>query len=177
MIPHLAFMLTGAGAALANHLWQSTLFGVAAWLTASQLRRNRAHIRHSIWLAASVKFLIPFSLLVDLGGLLQRPQLPPLSLQPTLSSAMTVVGQPFSGLPAHSLTLPQHATVLPEVLAGVWLCGIATVLLIWCTRWREVHRALHRAVSVKGGREFELLRRLEALVKVPRHIPMLRSVT
>jgi bla regulator protein blaR1 len=176
MIPHLAFVLTGSGAAVANHLWQSTIFGVAAWLTASQLRRNRAHVRHAIWLAASVKFLIPFSLLIDLGGLLRRPQHPPLLLQTTLSSAMSVVGQPFSGLPAHSLTLPEPTSVLPEIFAGVWLCGIATVLLIWCTRWRKIYRALHRAVPVKSGREFELLRRLETLAKVRRRIPMLRSV-
>jgi bla regulator protein BlaR1 len=180
MIPHLAFMVTGVGAAVANHLWQSSVFAVAAWLTALQLRRNRAHVRHGIWLAASVKFLIPFSLLIDLGGLLRKPQHPLLSSQTTLSSAMSVVGQPFSGLPAHAInaqSLPEHLTVLwPEVLAGVWVCGMVTVLLIWCTRWRKIYRALHQAVPVKSGREFELLRRLETLVKVRRHIPMLRSV-
>jgi bla regulator protein blaR1 len=179
MIPHLAFMVTGAGTAVANHLWQSSVFGAAAWLTALQLRRNRAQVRHGIWLAASVKFLIPFSLLIDLGGLMRKPQRPPLSLQTTLSSAMSVVGQPFSGLPAHPMnaqSLPGHFTVLlPEVCAGVWVCGIVTVLLIWCMRWRKIYRALHRAVPVKSGREFELLRRLETLAKVRRHIPMLRS--
>jgi bla regulator protein BlaR1 len=179
MIPHLAFMVTGAGTAVANHLWQSSVFGAAAWLTALQLRRNRAQVRHGIWLAASVKFLIPFSLLIDLGGLMRKPQRPPLSLQTTLSSAMSVVGQPFSGLPAHPMnaqSLPGHFTVLlPEVCAGVWVCGIVTVLLIWCMRWRKIYRALHRAVPIKSGREFELLRRLETLAKVRRHIPMLRS--
>jgi bla regulator protein blaR1 len=180
MIAHLDFMVTGVGAAVANHLWQSSVFGVAAWLTALQLRRNRAHVQHGIWLAASVKFLIPFSLLIDLGGFLRKPQHPPLSLQTTLSSAMSVVGQPFSGLSAHpmnSQSLLEHFTVpLPEVLAGVWVCGIVTVLLIWCTRWRKIYRALRRAVPVESGREFELLRRLETLAKMRRHIPMLRSV-
>ncbi len=180
MIPPPSFMLTGAGAAVANHLWQSSVFAVAAWLTALQLRRNRAHVRHGIWLAASVKFLIPFSLLIDLGGFLRKPQHAPLSLQTTLSTAMSVVGQPFSGLPAHSMnaqSLPEHFTVLlPEILAGVWVCGMVTVLLIWCTRWRKIYRVLHRAVPVKSGRELELLRRLETLAKVRRHIPLLRSV-
>ena len=54
--------------ALANHLWQSTLFAVAAWLLTLALRNNRAAVRHAVWLAASVKFLIPFSLLMSLGG-------------------------------------------------------------------------------------------------------------
>ena len=53
---------------LANHLWQSTLFAAVAGLLNLALRQNRAQTRYSLWLAASVKFLIPFSLLVDLGG-------------------------------------------------------------------------------------------------------------
>jgi bla regulator protein blaR1 len=179
MISHLAFMVTGVGAAVANHLWQSSLFGGAAWLTVLQLRRNRAHVRYAIWMAASVKFLIPFSLLIDLGGFLRKPQHAPLSLQTTLASAMSVAGQPFSGLPTHPTnahSLPEHFTMpLPEVCAGVWVCGIVMVLLIWCTRWRKIYRLLHRAVPVNSGREFELLRRLETLAKVRGHIPMLRS--
>jgi bla regulator protein blaR1 len=180
MIPHPVFMVTGVGAAVANHLWQSSVVGVAAWLTALQLRRNRARVRHGIWLAASVKFLIPFSLLIDLGGFLRTPQHAPPSLQTTLSSAMSVVGQPFSAFPAHPMnvqSLPDRLTVLlPEVFVGVWVCGVVTVLLIWFTRWRKIYRALQRAVPVKCGRELELLRRLETLAKVRRHIPILRSV-
>jgi bla regulator protein blaR1 len=180
MIPHPAFTVTGVVAAVANHLWQSSVFGVAAWLTALQLRRNRAHVRYGIWLAASVKFLIPFSLLIELGGLLRTPQHAPHSLQTTLSSAMSVVGQPFTGLPARPMnaqSMAEHFTVLlPEVFVGIWVCGMVTVLLIWCTRWRKVYGALRRAVPVKSGREFELLRRLETLAKVRRQIPMLRSV-
>ena len=52
-------------AIVANHLWQSTLFAVAAWLLTLALWNNRAAVRHAVWLAASVKFLIPFSLLVS----------------------------------------------------------------------------------------------------------------
>ena len=102
MTGHLAYMVTGIGAAVGNHLWQSTVFAVSAWLMALQLRRNRANVRYGLWLAASVKFLIPFSLLIDLGGFLRKPEHAPLSLQTTLSSAMGVVGQPFSGLPAQT---------------------------------------------------------------------------
>lgn len=53
--------------ALAHHLWQSTAcLGLAVLLT-SALRRNRAYIRYWVWLAASAKFLLPFSALVYLG--------------------------------------------------------------------------------------------------------------
>jgi hypothetical protein len=49
---------------LENHLWQSTLFGCMVALLTLVLRRNRAAVRHGLWLAASVKFLVPFSLLI-----------------------------------------------------------------------------------------------------------------
>jgi len=45
---------------LANHLWQSTVFAAVAGLLALALRNNRAQVRYWLWLAASVKFLIPF---------------------------------------------------------------------------------------------------------------------
>jgi len=45
---------------LANHLWQATLCVAAAWLLTLAFSRNRAAVRYWIWLAASVKFLIPF---------------------------------------------------------------------------------------------------------------------
>ena len=46
---------------LSNHLWQSTLFFVAAWPLTLALRKNRASVRYWIWFAASMKFLIPLS--------------------------------------------------------------------------------------------------------------------
>jgi len=54
-------------AALLDHLWQSTLFAICAWSLAWVLRENGAHLRHAVWVVASIKFLIPFSLLTMLG--------------------------------------------------------------------------------------------------------------
>lgn len=52
---------------LATHLWQSTIVGLLAWMLTLVLRRDRAAARHLVWLAASVKFLVPFALLTSLG--------------------------------------------------------------------------------------------------------------
>ena len=57
--------------AVANHLWQSTIFAAAAMLLTLPLRSNSASARYWIWLAASVKFLVPFSLLVSAGSFLE----------------------------------------------------------------------------------------------------------
>ena len=53
---------------IANHLWQSTFFAAVAGLLTLALRNNRASVRHWVWLAASWKFVVPFSVLISLGG-------------------------------------------------------------------------------------------------------------
>ena len=74
-----------------NHLWQSTIFAISAGLLTLAVRKNRARIRHSIWLAASLKFLIPFSLLVSAGSHLRWSNPP----APRVSRAIQQISQPF----------------------------------------------------------------------------------
>lgn len=64
--------LPGGFLPVANHLWQSTLIAGIAGLLTLLLRNNRAHARYCVWLAASAKFLVPFSLLMLVGGLVGR---------------------------------------------------------------------------------------------------------
>ena len=42
-----------------DHLWQSTIFAVAAGLLTVVFRRNGAHVRYWLWISASLKFSIP----------------------------------------------------------------------------------------------------------------------
>ena len=51
---------------LTNHLWQSTLFAAAIALLVPAFGTNRANIRYWLWFSASLKFLLPFTLLVSL---------------------------------------------------------------------------------------------------------------
>src|ERR1051325_2310448 len=64
---------------LLNHLWQSTLVAGAAWLACRTLLKTHSpRVRFGVWLAASVKFLIPFAVFIDIGHWLgARPFLPP----------------------------------------------------------------------------------------------------
>lgn len=55
-------------AAVIDHLWQSTLFAVVAWVLTLALKRNRAATRYWVWFAASMKFLAPLAVLVAIGG-------------------------------------------------------------------------------------------------------------
>jgi len=88
---------------LLNHLWQSTLVAVVAWLATLALRRERAAVRYGVWLAASLKFLVPLAWLTTLGARIGwRPvvvasfahsrTLPP-KLAPTGAVVMPVVAE------------------------------------------------------------------------------------
>lgn len=157
--------LTSLGPALANHVWQSTAFGFLAWLLTLFLRRNQARVRYAIWMAASIKFLIPFSLLISAGNLLPHPRQP---LAPLVYSTMDVVEQPFAtdATPTteavHAQTARERAeALLPACLGTLWLLGVGTVLLGWGHRWRIVSRSARQALPAIEGRELKILRRLE----------------
>jgi hypothetical protein len=49
------FWKEGWSAAIVNHLWQSTLAMLVAWLLTLVLKRNQARTRYWIWMAASLK--------------------------------------------------------------------------------------------------------------------------
>lgn len=154
------------GPALANHLWQSTAFAFLVCLLTLALRRNRARVRYALWLTASIKFLVPFSLLVSVGYLLPHPKQP---IAPAIYSAMDVVEEPFVAESAPLVTSPTHVptskgqaeAVLFAYIGALWIVGFVTVLALWWNRWRVLSMSLHHAMPANEGREFEILRRLE----------------
>ncbi len=130
-------------AIVANHLWQSTLFAVAAWLLTLALRNNRAAVRHAVWLTASVKVLIPFSLLVSLGGQVGWRTAPALDNR-QWSVAIEQIGVPFGAGVAAERPSPESAPVarwISAVMFGGWACGFAASILFWVRCWRRVRVA------------------------------------
>src|SRR5712675_2222885 len=151
--------------ALGNHLWQSTLFAIAAGLLTFVLRKDHARTRYWLWLAASLKFLIPFSLLIGLGTYLPWSR-GSVGTNAGMYLAMDEVSEPFTPIapmapqPAPA-TVPSLIHLLPTLLAAGWLCGFLIVLLVWYARWRRVAAAVREASPLREGREVETLRRLE----------------
>jgi uncharacterized protein (TIGR03435 family) len=130
---------------LANHLWQSTLFAAVAGLLTLALRNNHARTRHWIWLTASVKFLIPFALLVGIGSQLGWRTAP---ASPQVSLVIDEISQPFTTPPTaapRSMAIPVQSRV-PAILFAAWLCGFAGVISSWCIQLRRI-RATVRAAS------------------------------
>src|SRR5579863_7273288 len=110
-------MIPAAFIPLASHLWQSTLFAVALGLLTLALRPNRARVRYSLWLAASYKFLLPFSWLVSFGNHFQWRAAP--AIVPSTFTAVAEVASPpifLSELPA--VRPAPHP--MPWLLYAIW---------------------------------------------------------
>jgi hypothetical protein len=132
------------------HLLESTLFAGAVWLATLALRRNRARIRHVLWMAASLKFLLPFALLVSLGSHAARrdsASVPPPQMRFVLADA--VPPMPLSA-PTHR-ALPAQSDWLPPILWAVWLGGCIAILTRWYVRWRRAARELRGAEPWRGS--------------------------
>jgi len=146
--------------ALTNHLWQTTLFVLGAAIVAAALRKNGAHVRHAIWIAASVKFLVPFSIIMSLGSALSASR--PLATTWTtatpppsdLAVAVDRVTQPFTSdifvettprAAVGSLSRPERFAI---AFTGVWACGFVIVVLIRLRGWQRVRAAVRASVPL-----------------------------
>ena len=154
---------------LFDHLWQSTLFAAAAALLTLAFRRNRAQVRYWLWLAASIKFLIPFAALLWIGTRIE--------LMPIERSGQAIIGfldnaaQPFSqpepdrvNLRGRPLPPPPPKPLMAfaaRSLTVIWPAGSLVLLLVWAIRWRRVARTVRAASAITDGAILDTLRRLE----------------
>ena len=162
-------MLLPLAPALGNHLWQSTLFALTAGLLTLFLRRNHARVRYALWLAASLKFLLPISLLVAFAIHLTRTQAP-IEAPVSVFVAIKKASQPFSQAIEEGSS---HTTqFFPALLGGIWLCGTGLVTTVWFFRWRRIGTALRMGVPLHAGREVQALRRIERLAGIKAPIQM-----
>jgi uncharacterized protein (TIGR03435 family) len=139
---------------IANHLWQSTLFAGIAGLLTLLLRNNRPHVRYCLWLAASAKFLVPFSLLMLFGGLVGRHS----AVMPAPARVPLIVEQvnePFvAGLPPAPAAIPRASkpaiSAVPAIVA-LWAIGCGAFVFSWCIRWRRMRGVVHAGSPIPLG--------------------------
>ena len=146
-------MTPGVPSALMNHLWQSTLFVIVVWLATLALRKNSARVRCWLWTAGSVKFLVPFSMLVGLGERFQW-RAAPAAVQPAVSFVMQDILAPAVVVIAAPASVPQSAPVLPWLLLTVWALGSAVVLMSWWRQWLPLRSALRDATPVRLNAQY-----------------------
>jgi bla regulator protein BlaR1 len=139
-------------AQLTNHLWQSTLFAVVAGLLTVALRKNRAHVRFWLWFSASLKFFVPFALLMSLGSHLEWAPARKIATQiapPAVSFTMEQITQPFPTLP---ITPSTRGTLdwVPVAILGVWTVGFTIIALARFRAWLRVRKPVGQTIVFCG---------------------------
>src|SRR6516162_1542147 len=120
MIDHyLSTWWNAAAPAIGNHLWQSTLVALVAAALTIAVRKHNARIRYFLWLAASAKFLIPFSFLISLGQSLSWRSFGSAPQKPDAFDVIEQIGQPFAQ--AATQVAPPHIISATPAASVHWL--------------------------------------------------------
>jgi bla regulator protein BlaR1 len=154
--------------ALMTHLLQSTAFAGGAWLLTLALRRYPARVRFWVWMSASIKFLVPFALLINLGTRWAKPQ----PLHTVFYTVIEEFNQPFAKAqptafgPMTSTHSLQENPWFIWTLAGVWACGSLLMLLRWARQWRSARRMVSDGRPLYEGPEVAALRSGESEARI-----------
>jgi bla regulator protein blaR1 len=140
--------ISGTLGPVTDHLWQSTIFALAAALLTLAFRSNRAQVRYWLWLSASIKFLVPFALLMSFGsslwdGLASR-NIATEFVAPAVSLTVVQITQPFSDTISFVSAAPHPTDWIHIAIFAVWACGFATIALMRLRGWVRI-RAVVRA--------------------------------
>jgi uncharacterized protein (TIGR03435 family) len=127
---------------LSNHLWQSTVFAVMAGLLTLAFRKSRAQVRYWLWFSASVKFLIPFSILLALGSSLGRSRTASSVAVPPITYTVVQIAEPFPPSPPSAPMTPSHSDWIPITVVSLWACGLAAIGLIRLRGWLRIRAAV-----------------------------------
>jgi uncharacterized protein (TIGR03435 family) len=153
--------------ALVNHLWQSTVVVLIARLLTWTLRSDQARTRYGVWMIASVKFLIPFSLLIAAGESFRTAVATPIE-RPGLAAVMGQITQPFSQpgsaadqLDKAHLAAGHYANLLSVILVAVWLGGFLVIVFSWVRGWWGIRAAVRASSPMQ--------------LKLPAQVPVLCS--
>ena len=133
-----------------NHLWQSTLFAIAAGLLTLAFRSNRAQVRYWLWLAASLKFLIPIAPLLSLGANFVSRSTPARAVAPA-PFAITM-GQIVEPIPQPAAPVRRPAKPARDwtgiAIISMWSLGFLAIA-IWRLRgWLRVRSAIRASSPI-----------------------------
>lgn len=156
-----------------DHLWQSTLFVACAWLLTKALRKEGAQLRYWLWFAASVKFLIPASLLTGLGSYLGAHAVSPVPAG-SLLLAVQQVAAPLMTPAAYRLAEAPVASDLARWVIFVWATGCVGLMIRWWMQWRRAHDLVRSAVSAGSFESVPVMK--SARLREPGVVGILRPV-
>lgn len=159
------------------HLWQSTVFALFVWALALAMRNCPARVRFSLWMAGSIKFLLPFAFLAALGSHL--PQTHSRSLMnPKVYTVVQQMGQPIVSMPfqraEHPMAGHEHTNGRTTYicLVGAWILGAFFTLIRLARQGWAAHCLVRKALPIEYGREVNALREIIARTRISKPIPI-----
>ncbi len=137
---------------LTNHLWQSTVFALAVAALTIFFRKSGAHVRYWLWFSTSIKFFVPFAMLIALGRQMQWAPTVREAAPPAISAAMVRVSEPFlEGVSSVLPVRPSRARTIDwfgVVLPAVWACGFLAIALIRIRLWWRIRNVVSTCTSL-----------------------------
>jgi len=131
--------------AVLDHLWQSTLVALVLGVLTFLFRNNSAGVRYGLWFAASVKFLIPFSLPALLGRAFFPHTVPDASMK--MLARIETVTVPFAaGVPVLARPEP-HPMPWALIAVAIWALGFIAIVAFWLAQWARL-TAIARSAKV-----------------------------
>ena len=137
--------------AIASHIWESTIFALAAGLLTLMLRQNSASVRYWIWFAAAAKFLVPLAALSAVANRIPLPQWPQ-GASDALQTATVVF---------RTASLPAVTGTTSALLLAVWFIGASLYISRVMWRWQRVTADARRSMPMIDGIVHDTFRRLE----------------
>jgi bla regulator protein blaR1 len=162
---------------IVTHLLESTACAGVAAILAYALRHAHGRTRHTIWLCASLKFLVPFSLLAAAGSyaggwIASSPE------------AQTVARWLSRSMPRWSIDVSSNIAGADTLAIGrlgffavtlLWVAGAAALAGWRWRQWREISALVAEARPLVSGREADVFRRVRRSPRQPRPIALLQS--
>lgn len=139
--------------AFTSHLWQTTFFAFAVALLTVAFRRNRAQVRYWLWLSGSLKFLIPFALLTNLGSHLEWvPAANRMATQiksPAVAYTLEQIRQPlFPESAPLTPSSPESIHWIPVAFLAAWMAGFLTIVAIRLRIWFRIRAVVRKSIAI-----------------------------
>ena len=158
---------------LLAHLWQSTLFALVLMPVLLLLRRAPARLRYSIWLVASLKFILPSAALVALAGrFFAVPEVHLSAATFGFAGLLELVRSLLNGPVAAISTAVAGRHWLLVAMSTLWLAGTLGCAGLWFFRRRRFASHLHAAVLTTRGPAARLLEKTRQRLAIRRPVAL-----
>src|SRR6185295_11213533 len=98
------------------------------------------------WFTASVKFFVPFSLLMGLGG--QWASTTETFATETVAVTIAEITEPFSEPLLFTPSTPQPTDWIAIAILALWLCGFLAVALARLRGWLLIRAAVRSSAAI-----------------------------